>query len=249
MKSLLNLSFNKVFIGVLFFLVGISVISAISENALFLQSTKALFVPSFLIFFFIKKSRIKIPFVLCLMYLFFGDSAGLFFANDMFFNASSVLYFLSYLCLVIFVSQNFRFMEFNKIIAYYLVVVFLINLYFLYTACSLLRVIVPDSTEVFLFGLKSISLIVLLFISLGVYLNSESKMSIVFLLMALSFAFSDILDYVNHYYVYNWGFLMLERILHAVGLFFLFKYMVAYNKLYKSYEERKDKMPSESALA
>lgn len=248
MKSLLNLSFNKVFVGVLFFLVGISVFAAISENAFFLQSTKALFIPSFLVVFFIKKSSIKIPFVLCLIYFFFGDSASLFFANDMFLNASSVLYFLSYLCLIIFVSQKFKFMEFNKIIAYYLIVVFFINLYFLYTTCSILRAIVPDSMEVFLFGLKSVSLIVLLFISFGVYLNSESKMSIVFLLMALSFAFSDLLNYVNHYYVYNWSFLMLERILHVVGLFFLFNYIIAYNRLFKTQEVSEAKTSAENIL-
>lgn len=248
MKSLLNVSFNKVFVGVLLLLVGINVIGAVSENALFLQSTKMLFVPSFLLFFFIKRSSIKIPFVLCLIYFFFGDSASLFFANDMFLNASNVLYFLSYLCLIIFVSQKFRIMEFNKIIAYYLIVVFLINLYFLYTTCSILRVIVPDGAEVFIFGLKSVSLIILLFISFGVYLNSESKISIVFLLMAFSFACSDLLDYVNHYYVYNWSFLMLERILHVVGLFFLFNYIVAYNKLFKKQEIREVIRGSENVL-
>lgn len=248
MKSLLNVSFNKVFVGVLLILVGINVIGAVSENALFLQSTKMLFVPSFLLFFFIKRSSIKIPFVLCLIYFFFGDSASLFFANDMFLNASNVLYFLSYLCLIIFVSQKFRIMEFNKIIAYYLIVVFLINLYFLYTTCSILRVIVPDGAEVFIFGLKSVSLIILLFISFGVYLNSESKISIVFLLMAFSFACSDLLDYVNHYYVYNWSFLMLERILHVVGLFFLFNYIVAYNKLFKKQEIREVIRGSENVL-
>ncbi|WP_188650052.1 hypothetical protein [Yeosuana aromativorans] len=248
MKSLLNVSFNKVFVGVLLLLVGVNVIGAVSENALFLQSTKMLFVPSFLLFFFIKRNSIKIPFVLCLIYFFFGDSASLFFANDMFLNASNVLYFLSYLCLIIFVSQKFRIMEFNKIIAYYLIVVFLINLYFLYTTCSILRVIVPDGAEVFIFGLKSVSLIILLFISFGVYLNSESKMSIVFLLMAFSFACSDLLDYVNHYYVYNWSFLMLERILHVVGLFFLFNYIVAYNKLFKKQEIREVIRGSENVL-
>lgn len=249
MKSLLNVSFNKVFVGVLFLLVGINVIAAISENALFLQSTKLLFVPSFLVFFFIKRSSVKIPFVLCLIYFFFGDSASLFFANGMSLNASSVLYILSYLCLIIFVSQKFRLMEFNKIIAYYLIVVFLINMYFLYTTFSILRAIVPDSIEVILFGLKSVSLIVLILIAFGVYLNSESKMSIVFLLMALGFAFSDLLHYVNQYYVYNWIFLMLERILHVVGLFFLFNYIVAYNKLFEAQEIRGKRTSMENVLA
>jgi hypothetical protein len=124
-------------------------------------------------------------------------------------------------------------------------------MYFLYTICSILKTIVPDSLEVFLFALKTISLIVLLFISFGVYLNSENRLSILFFLMALSFVFSDVLNYVNQYYVYHWSFLMLDRVLHVVGLFYLFNYIIEYNKslIQKRQIIRENKMSSEKALA
>ena len=75
-------------------------------------------------------------------------------------------------------------------------IMILINMHFLYAIYSVLQTIIPDTLEVFLFAMKSISLIVLVIIAFGVYLNSETKLSILFLIMALSFVFSDVLNYV-----------------------------------------------------
>jgi hypothetical protein len=100
-----------------------------------------------------------------------------------------------------------------------------------------LKTIIPDSLEVFLFGVKSISLIFLVIIAFGIYLTSETKLSILFLIMAISFVFSDILNYVSQYYVYHWSLLTLDRVLHVVGLFFFFKYIMEYNKLPKRLNE------------
>jgi hypothetical protein len=249
MKSSINFTFNKVFFGALFLLIVLNVIGTISEDPLFLQSTKPLFIPVFLIFFFIKNKTIGVPFSLFLIYSFLGDSASMFFSNETFLKASSVMYFLSYLCLVSFMIPKFKIVQFNKVIALYLVLVVLINMYFLYTIYSVLRTIVPDTLEVFLFAIKSVSLIVLVIIAFGVYLNSETKLSILFLIMALSFVFSDVLNYVSQYYLYHWSFLMLDRVLHVVGLFFLFNYIIEYNKVPQKKLETKDNVVSKNILA
>jgi hypothetical protein len=249
MKRLILFSFNKVFFGALFLLIVLNIIGSVSEDALFLQSTKPLFIPVFLIFFFIKNKSISIPFILFLLYSFLGDSASMFFSNDIFLKASSVMYFLSYLCLVGFVFPKFKFEGLNKVITIYLIIVVLINMYFLYVVYGILKTIIPDSLEVFLFGMKSISLIVLFIIAFGVYLNSETKQSILFLIMALCFVFSDILNYVSQYYVYHWSFLMFDRVLHVLGLFYLFNYIIEYNKIYKKEVVKEDKLPANNILA
>jgi hypothetical protein len=251
MENVSKFRFNKLFVGALLLLIVLTVIGSASEDAFFLQSTNLMYVPVFLIIFFIKNRSIKLLFILFLFYSFLGDSASIFFSNDTVVKSSNIMYFLSYLCLISFIAPKFKFVEFNKVIASYLVVVLLINMYFLYTICSILKTIVPDSLEVFLFALKTISLIVLLFISFGVYLNSENRLSILFFLMALSFVFSDVLNYVNQYYVYHWSFLMLDRVLHVVGLFYLFNYIIEYNKslIQKRQIIRENKMSSEKALA
>ncbi len=230
MKNTFNFSLNSQFIGALLVLISITVFGAFNEDSNFLQTTKLLYIPVFLLLFLIKNRAIKVPIVLCLLYSFLGDSASMVFDNYIFLKASSIMYFFSYLCLISFVAPTFKFMNVNKLISAYLVLVVLINIYFLYTICSILKTIVPDSLEVFLFGIKSVSLVVLLFISFGVYLNSENKMSILFLLMAVCFVFSDSLNYVSQYYVYHWIFVMLDGVFHVIGLFFLFNYLTEYNK-------------------
>ncbi|MGZ0017906.1 hypothetical protein [Yeosuana sp. AK3] len=254
MKSLFKFSFNKVFTGALFLLIILNVIGAVSEDALFLQSTKPLFVPVFLIFFFIKNKTLKIPFILFLLYSFLGDSASMFFSNETFIRASSIMYFLSYMCLIGFMLPKFKLVEFNKVITLYLVIVVFINMYFLYSVYNILKTIVPDSLEVFLFGIKSISLIVLVSIALGVYLNNETRLSIFFLMMAFCFVFSDMLNYVSQYYVYHWSFSMLDRVLHVTGLFFLFNYIMEYNKAPKIsdmhvFETKQKKLATKNILA
>ena len=248
MKSIKKFSLNKVFLSALLVLVVLNVFGTISENALILQSTKPLFVPVFLIFFFIKNKTIGIPFVLFLTYSFLGDSAFILFSKDMFIKASSVMYFLGYLCLIGFMVPKFRLVEFNKVIALYLVFMVFVNVYFLYTIYGVLKTIIPDSLEVLLFGMKSISLVVLFIVAFGIYLNSETRLSILFLIMALSFVFSDILNYVSQYYIYHWSFLMLDRILHAIGLFFLFNCIVEHNNTPKTVYSKAEKISIKKLL-
>ncbi len=249
MKRLLLFSLNKVFVGALFLLIVLNIIGTVSEDALFLQSTKPLFIPVFLIFFFINNKFNNIPFILFFLYSFLGDSSSMFFSNEIFLKASSIMYFLSYLCLLSFIIPKFKFEEFNKIIAIYLTIVLLINMFFLYVVYGVLKSIIPDSLELFLFGIKSISLIVLVIIAFGVYLNSESRQTILFLIMTLCFMFSDLLNYISQYYVYHWSFLMLDRILHILGLFYLFNFIIEYNKSYKKEEIKEDELPANNILA
>jgi hypothetical protein len=112
-------------------------------------------------------------------------------------------------------------------------VVVSINSYFLYELFGILKTQISDITEVNLFVAKSVSLIVLAFISFVIYLNSDTRQSILFLFTTLCFVFSDVLHYVSNYYIYNWSFVMLNQVLHVVGLFFLFNYIIGENRLRK----------------
>ena len=108
MKKIFNLSINKVFLGALLLLMVLNITGTFSEDALLLNSTKPLFVPVFLIFFLIKDKTISVPFILFLLFSFLGDSVSMFFSNDTFIKASSVMYFLSYLSLLSFLIPKFN---------------------------------------------------------------------------------------------------------------------------------------------
>lgn len=249
MKNWFNLTFNKVFFCALLGLIAISFFVTFTQDLLLLKSTMALFIPVFLIFYLIKYKSLKVVFVSFLLFSFLGDVSLTFFSNETFVKISSILYFLSYLYLIVMVIPKFKLLKVDKLIGVYLFGVFVINIFFLYTLFSILKAIIPDDTEVLLFGLKSLSLIILAFISFGVYLNTQSKQSILFLVAVIFMAFSTILNYVNLYYLYHWSFEMLYRVLYGIGLYFIFRYIIADNKYKKTIYELRQRLSSESVLA
>jgi hypothetical protein len=221
---------NKMFLCILFVLMLINVIATIGANDLFQQLTKPLFVPVFLIYFLLRNKQISISVFAFLLFSFIGDFTSVFTYSLMLVNISSLAYCLSYSFLIIAVASRIEKLELDKVISSYLVLVFLINAYLLYILFDVIKYYIPDSIEVTLFGIKSTALIALAFVSFVDYLNSQSKVSILFLIMVLCFVFSDILHYISTYYLYNTGFVMLDRVLHLLGLFFLFSYILETNK-------------------
>ena len=248
MKNWFNLTFNKVFFGALLVLLAISFFVTFTGDSLLLKSTMALFIPVFLIFYLVKYKSLGVVFISFLLFSFLGDISLTFFSNDIFVKVSSILYFLSYLYLIAMVMPKFKLLEVDKLIGIYLLGVFIINIFFLYTLYSILKVIIPDHTEVLLFGLKCLALIILAFISFGVYLNTQTKPSILFLVAVIFITFSTILNYVNLYYLYHWSFEMLYRVLYGIGLYFIFRYIID-NKYKKTIYGVKETFSSDNILA
>ena len=229
LKNWLKIFTNKMFISILIGLILINVIATLSGNELFQQMTKPLFVPVFLIYFLLTNKRIGLLILVFLLFSFIGDFTSVFTNDLMMVEVSSLLYCLSYLCLIIASVIRIKKLKLDKIIGLYLILVFFINAYLLFTLFDILKYHIPDSVEITLFGIKSVALLVLVFVAFVDYLNTDSKQSIQFLVMALCFVFSDILHYIGTYYMYNWSFVMLDRVLHVVGLFFLFNYILEVN--------------------
>jgi len=228
-NSWFNLSYNKVFLGALLLLIGINVFGSFTGNTIVMNSAMPLFIPVFLIFYFVKYKALRITFISFLLFSFLGDTSSMFFSEDSLIQTSSILYLLSYLYLIIIVAPKFKVFEVNKLIGAYLLVVFLIAVYFLYIIYSIMQSVIANQTEVLLFGIKSLSLIILTFVSFGVYLNTQTKHSALFLTAAIFIGFSVIMNYINLYYLYNWSFVLLQRVLYAVGLFIIFKFIMMTN--------------------
>ncbi len=249
MKDLLLLSFNKVFFGALLLLITVTILGTYSEDVLALQITKVLFIPVFLILFFVKNKALSLPVISFFIFSFLGDASLAFFENDIFIKASSTFYFLSYICLIGIAISKFKFFEVDKVVGTYLIVVFLINAYFLYTLYGILKAIVPDSLEVFMFGVKNISLILLIFLAFGKYLANDTKPSILFLMVALCLVFSTILNYVSLYYVYSWSFVMLEKVIYAIGIYLLLNYVMEENKSARILDKPQNSYNSDNIFA
>ena len=249
MKNSFILNFSKVFFCTLLFLVTVNILGTYSGDVLFLQTTKALFIPTLLILFFLKNKTLSIPFILFFIFSFLGDVSLAFFENEIFIKASSIFYFLSYLSLIGIAISRFKFFEIDKVVGTYLIVVFLINAYFLYTFYGILKAVVPDSLEVFLFGVKNISLILLVFLAFGKYLANDTKPAILFLMVALCLVFSTVLNYVSLYYVYSWSFVMLERVIYAIGIYLLLNYVMEESKSTVMQNKPQDSYNSDNIFA
>lgn len=233
MKEWLKISYNRIFLCVLCLLILINVLATLSESGLLLQITKPLFVPIFIMYYFIKNRYFSLVFVIFFIFSFIGDFSSVFFTNNSIIKFSNFIYFLSYLTLIVYIISKFKRIRLDAVIATYLLIVISINSYFLYELFSILKLQITDPIEVNLFVLKSASLILITFLAFVSYLNSDTKQSIIFLLVALSFVFSDVLHYISNYYIYNWSFVMLDRVLHVFGLFFLFNYIIGENRIRK----------------
>ncbi|MBP1840224.1 hypothetical protein [Formosa algae] len=103
----------------------------------------------------------------------------------------------------------------------------------MYQLYTVLDGIIKDPIMVMFFGLHTVTLIILAFVSFAVYLNSDTKSTIQYLVMSLCFIFSEVLFYIHNYYIYDWTLVLLERVLYSGGLIFLFNYMVTKNKAKK----------------
>ena len=249
MKNSFILNFSKVFFCTLLFLVTVNILGTYSGDVLFLQTTKALFIPTLLILFFMKNKTLSLPFISFFIFSFLGDVSLAFFENEIFIKASSVFYFLSYLSLIGIAISKFKFFVIDKVVGTYLIVVFLINAYFLYTFYGILKAVVPDSLEVFLFGVKNISLILLVFLAFGKYLANDTKPAILFLMVALCLVFSTVLNYVSLYYVYSWSFVMLERVIYAIGIYLLLNYVMEESKSTVMQNKPQDSYNSDNIFA
>ncbi|WP_299550228.1 hypothetical protein [Seonamhaeicola sp.] len=143
---------------------------------------------------------------------------------------------------------KFKVLRLDKIIGVYLIVVFGISMYFLYTLYNVLNMIVTDSSEVLIFTVKSLSLIILAFVAFGVYLSTQSKKSVIFLVGVIFIIFSTILNYINLYYIYHWSFEMLDRMLYVSGLYFMFRYMMMFERKAKKVTVVKENYASDNML-
>ncbi|WP_143144281.1 hypothetical protein [Flaviramulus basaltis] len=220
------------------------------QKELLLQFTIPLLIPAFLIIFLLKNKSLSIPFISFLFFSFLGDISSVFIKGDMFFYVSNTFYFLSFIYLFLIALPKFKLFEVDKLIGIYLVTVFLINTYLLYALYGFLKSVIADGLEVNLFAVKSFMLIILTFLSFGIYLNTQTKRSILFLASCVCFGFSTILDYINVYYLYEWNFIMLHKILYVVGLYFLFSYALIENHVKKhKTSEIKESYSSENILA
>jgi len=251
MSNWLKIPANRTFLLLLLLLIAVNVFATLTQNMLLLKWSKPFFIPIFLVYYFSKNGFVGTFFWIFVLLSFFADSTSVFVENSVYLKTSSIIYGASYACLVFMVMQKLRSIHLDKVVGLYLVVVFLINIFFMVKLYDILKFSISDTIELTMFTIRAVALVALALVAFVMYLNEDNKQSIMFLMMALSFVFSDVLYYINNYYIYNWGFVAMERALHVTGLFFLFKYVIEQNRELKKqlvFQRKQEEAPTASLL-
>lgn len=192
--------------------------------------------------YFFTERYFKINFMLA-GFLFFASIAHLsriYNVNLFGFEIDILAYCLGYLFLIYEAIAKIRRFNMGVLISVYLIVVFVVNGYFLYSLYdAILKDAISNSVELALVSVRAVSLLLFALFSFMVYLSSESKLSILLLLTSISLVFSDVLFLVSKYYMYFWLFDFLAKALYLTTLYCIFLYALNNNKInYKSVKEK-----------
>jgi len=224
---------NRTFSVVLLLLIVINIYGFLNNDTVVIQTTRALSIPIFFSIFFIKNKFISNIFIVFLLMVFVGDLFSMVVFNPMQLKISSAAYFCCYAVLVLIGLFRIKGSNFTGFVRAYLIVVFLLNVYFTYSLYGAMSYSIVDSTELFFTTLQVIALLSLGFVAFAGYLNKDGRQSIVFLMMSFCLIFSQVLSFVQTYYVPHNLFVVMEWFSRIAGLILLYSYIVEHNRLVK----------------
>ncbi|WP_452221033.1 hypothetical protein [Lacinutrix salivirga] len=230
---------------VVILILALNIYASFSQNELLLRVVKPLFIPFTVVYFYLTKCKLAKPIVAFFIFSFLGDFTSTI-PQYSYIKLSSLLYCLSYFSLIGLLWHKIETIRFNALVYAYLITVFLICTYFIYQFYVMTNSNLLDEWTVLLFVLKSVILLVLGFFAFAVYLDTDSKSSILFLAMVFCFGFSDVLYYISQNYIYTWSFVVSEIVLHVSGLVLICNYIIVLNEGVKDIQVVSEKFVPQS---
>lgn len=225
MKSAHKLKPNLILVVVLATIVVCSSVATFFDSIMVPKVVKLITITILMTFYFCQLNKMANIFLTTFLVFFIGDACAVFSFGDIMFKLSKGMYILGYLLLIFVLFGKLKKIKFDSLVSVYLILVLVLNSYFLYALYDVAKENFVDNTSLFLYILHGIVLIALTYFSFAAYLSKETGQSITFLLMVFCFVFSDVLHYVNTLYIYYWIFEVFERALHLSGLFLLYKFV------------------------
>lgn len=225
MRSIQKLKPNQALVIVLVvLLIGYS-LSYIFDFSTLPKIIKLVTVTILLTFYFCQLNKMANIFLTTFLVFFLGDAFFVFELGDISLKLSKAAYIGAYALLIFILFGKLKRLKFDGIVSVYLILVLLLNSYFLYALYGVAKDNFVDDVNLVLYVCHGVTLIAMTFFAFAVYLSRETAQSITFLLMVFSFVFSDVLNYICQLYVYYWIFELFESILHMSGMFLLYKYV------------------------
>lgn len=208
-------------------------IAAYFENSLMPNITRVTSVIALLTFYFMLRERMANVFLTIFLFSFLGDIFYTFNIGELSGKLSTTFYLGSYFLLIFVLLGKLKRIKYEGLVSIYLIVVLLLNSYFLYVLYGAVADSFSDNVNLVLSICHGVTLIAMTFFAFAVYLSQETTQSIIFLVMVFSFVFSDVLMYICSLYVYFWVFEFMGNMLHMVSLVLLFTYVCNHHKIIK----------------
>lgn len=237
MQSIQKLKPNLALVIVLVVLLLGNCISYFFDYSVYPKITKLITVTILLTFFYCQLNKMANVFLVTFLVFFIGDAFSVFEFGEVALKLSKAAYICAYALLIFVLFGKLKKLKFDGLVSVYLILVLLLNSYFLYALYGVAKENFVDDFNLFLYVCHGITLIAITFFAFAVYLSRETAQSITFLLMVFSLVFADVLNYICQLYVYYWIFELFESILHITGLFLLYKYVYDHHTMINS-EER-----------
>jgi len=208
------------------------------ENTLIPNITRITSIIVLLTIYFMVRQRMANVFMTIFLFSLLGDGFYVFNIGVLSSKLSTTFYLGSY-CLIVFVLLGkLRRIKYEGLVSIYLILVLLLNSYFLYVLYGVIKENFSDDVNLVLSICHGVTLIAMMFFAFAVYLSQETTQSIIFLVMVFCFVFSDVLKYICDLYVYFWLFDFIANMLHLASLVLLFTYISNHHKIIKV--KRKD---------
>ncbi len=228
MHKMQKLKPNMVLVMVLFVLLLGTSLATYFDVIVVPKIAKLITVTILLTFYFCQLNKMANIFLTVFLVFFVGDAFSVFDFGDIASKLSKTMYIGAYLLLIFVLLGKLKRVKFEGLVTVYLVLVLLLNSYFLYALYGVAKDNFVDTINLVLYICHGITLIAMTYFAFAVYLSRETAQSITFLLMVFCFVFSDVLHYICNLYVYYWIFEVFEGVLHTAGLFLLYKYVYDY---------------------
>ncbi|MCK7590843.1 hypothetical protein M0G43_09680 [Subsaxibacter sp. CAU 1640] len=208
-------------------------IAAYYGNSLVPNITRITSILILLTLYYIYRNRMANVFLTIFLFSFLGDLFYVFNLGELSSKLSTTFYLGSYSLLVFVLLGKFKRIKYEGLVSIYLIVVFLLNSYFLYVLYGVIKENFADNINMVLSVCHGIILLAMTFFAFAVYLSQETTQSIIFLVMVFCFVFSDVLTYICNMYVFFWVFEFVSNMLHLASLILLFTYVYNHHKIIK----------------
>ncbi|MBR9845317.1 MAG: hypothetical protein GYB35_04010 [Algicola sp.] len=231
MKKVRKFTPNLILVIILTVIVLCSAVATYFDSIMVSKTVKLITVTILMTFYFCQLNKMANVFLTTFLLFFIGDAFAVFSFGEVMLKLSKSMYIGAYLLLIFVLLGKVKKIKFNGLVSVYLILVLLLNSYFLYVLYEVAKENFVDEVNLALYVFHGISLIALMYFSFAVYLSKETGQSITFLLMVFCLVFSDVLNYINTLYIYYWLFEVFEQALHISGLFLLYKYVYDHHKM------------------